>query len=173
MDDKPRRTRRLSPVPDGDEASGAVARNGNKAEVAITRWSLWQSGRLPLSEWTDDEIRNRLPAGAAEGSALSTLEDVQVRRELARRIQREYEELWFETVSHLKSIMRFGESDSDRLRAIQMISERAAGKVPDRIDLGGADSWSTLLNDVIGDDSIYADVVDAEITGDHAVGGSS
>ena len=49
----------------------------------------------------------------------------------------------------LEKIAESSEQDSARVKAIDLLLQRGAGKVPDRMVLVDEDPWDTILNDVL------------------------
>jgi hypothetical protein len=126
--------------------------------MARSHYTQWRNGDLRIEHWTSEELAKRAPDGAPPGFVMTLSEDAIARRELSRRVQVRYEALWLESIKQLRDIMMYADKDSDRLRAIELITERAAGRTAQRVDLSGADSWSEMLGDVIGDRAVLVDV---------------
>jgi hypothetical protein len=55
------------------------------------------------------------------------------------------------SINVIANVAYYGEKDSDRLKAAEIITERVLGKVTQRIEVHDADPWQTILDDIIDD----------------------
>lgn len=149
------------------EERSAAARAAKEAGEQ-TRFHQFRSGTLKVEDWDDEEIaRGQLKdrAGGFAGSGrqrFSPREQQAIRRELLRRGQIKLENMYFEGLKILSDIMVGGESDKDRLKAFQLMQDRVAGKVPERVEVGGVDAFSEVLASVI-DDGVLRDAEPGEV----------
>lgn len=120
-----------------------------------TRYELYKRGELKVTDLDDEEVaqqRFRDRAGGFNGRppVLTGKQQAEFRRELLRRGQRSLDSMYIEALGVLKEIAKSAVAeDRDRLKAADMLIQRVAGKVPDRVELGPVDAFSGVLEGII------------------------
>ena len=75
-----------------------------------------------------------------------------VSRELLRRGESEIRQGFIDAIKTLVEIAKSGEKDADRVRAANLIIERVAGKVPDKLVVAdGRPEWEDLVTAMLED----------------------
>lgn len=154
-------------------AKGVAAR----ARGERSRLEKYRAGEYPCSSWDDKEISKGKPRGLDGGftggyPSLTGRQHAEIKRELLKRGQRQMDESLGLALKTLAQIAQYGESESARVKAATILMERAAGKVPDKIELKSSDPWQDILDEVMDDEVLQrmgVDVpADAENAGDSA-----
>lgn len=124
----------------------------------------------------DDELSRgqfRNLGGTFQGSNIqkySAKTHADMKRELLKRGQSSLDGAYLKAISVLSEIADSGlAEDRDRIKAALAIMERVAGKVPDRIEVGGTDAFSDVLQGII-DDSVREDkpaAFEGEVLSEH------
>lgn len=122
-----------------------------------TRWEMYKAGDLKVADLDNEEIasqrfRDRLGGFVGRPPLLSGKQQQEFRRELLKRGQRKLDGMYEMALGVLKEIAASGMAeDKDRLKATDMIMQRVAGKVPERVELGPVDAFSGFLEGIIDD----------------------
>jgi hypothetical protein len=139
----------------------SIARkNEQKARGEKSRLQMYKDGELPISEWTEEELKRGRPAnlgGTFEGNAnivrLSSREYQALRAELLKRGQRMLDSMYHDAVKVLHEIAVDPVApEAARVKAANLIVERAAGKVVERVEIKSSDPWQDILDDVLNDE---------------------
>lgn len=109
-------------------------------------------GTENVSDWTDEELRRgqRMDkSGNFRGRPMKVIPKV-CYDELVRRTMNEAtQKFTTNLVAAVEALVSIATSDvaedKDRLRAIQMITDRAMGKAPDKLELTGHAKWEVAL----------------------------
>ena len=123
----------------------------------------WRDGEYPPSMWTDEEVRRGRPAhedGTFQGPppSMTGKQAAEIRAELLKRGQRRMDEMFDVALDTLKSVAQHGEQDSARVKAAQLIIERVAGKVPDKMEIKSSDPWQDIIDEIMLDEDIVRPV---------------
>lgn len=147
-------------------ARGRATRSANTARrrelrAAGVRSNIekWRAGEYPPSMWTDEEVKRGRPAhedGTFQGPppSMTGKQAAEIRNELIKRGQRKMDEMFDVALETLKSVALHGEQDSARVKAAQLIIERVAGKVPDKVELKSSDPWQDILDEILHDEDV-------------------
>jgi hypothetical protein len=136
------------------------------SEVRNERWRAFLEGEITVEDMDDEEIARaqfRAADGTFRGRPPKTVPRnfaQQVSRELLKRGDSRFRRLYFEAIEVLAEIARDGEKDGDRVRAANILLERVAGKVPEKVEYSTDErpAWQDfVLRKVSGGDE--ADVV--------------
>lgn len=117
----------------------------------------YRAGEYPVSAWTDEEVARGKPAnidGSFEGPmpTLSGKQQAEIKKELLRRGQRQFDSLYVDAIRALHSVAMHGENESAIVKAADLLIQRVAGKTPERIEIKSADPWQDILDDVLSDE---------------------
>jgi hypothetical protein len=145
--------------------------NANKAKRDAERVALreagvptplerFRAGEYPVSEWSIEEIKRGRPAnrdGTFDGPwpRLTGKQQSDIRRELLKRGQAEFDQAHVEAIKVLVQIAKSGEKDGDRVKAALAIIERVAGKVPDKVEIKSSDPWQDILDEIMDDEVLH------------------
>jgi hypothetical protein len=150
-----KRSDNLRKAREAREAKRAAA----KAEQGSTPTNLerFRAGQYPCSEWDDEEVAKGRPRGVAgefggQRPSMTGRQQAEAKRELLRRGQARFDELYTIAIDTLKEVAEGGEKDADRVKAALAIKEMVAGKVPERIEIKSSDPWQDILDDIMTDD---------------------
>jgi hypothetical protein len=129
-----------------------------KAAGERKRLDLYRAGELPISEWTDDELKHCRPANLDGGFAgspvkLTAKEYNAIKRELLARGQRMLDSYYHDALKVLHEIATdVVAPEAARVKAANLIVERTAGKVPERVEIKSSDPWQDILDEVLDDE---------------------
>jgi hypothetical protein len=130
-----------------------IRRPGSR--VKNDRWVAFLEGRLTIEEMDDEEIARaqfRSADGTFRGRPPKTVPRTfaqQVTRELLRRGESSVRRYFLASIQTLGEIATEGEKDSDRVRAANLLIERVAGKVPERVVVSeGVPEWEGAMDDL-------------------------
>lgn len=116
----------------------------------------YKDGEYPCTAWDDDEVSKGRPRDingsfASGYPSMTGRQHAEIKRELLRRGQRQMDENLGLALDTLAQIAKHGESESARVKAATILMERAAGKVPDKIEIKSSDPWQDILDEVMDD----------------------
>lgn len=117
----------------------------------------FRAGEYPISEWSDEEVFKGKPR-AMDGTFSGAMprftgrEHQQIKAELLKRGQRKMDGMFAEVVDVLHKVALYGETESARVKAAQILMERVAGKVPDKIEIKSSDPWQDILDEIMDDE---------------------
>jgi hypothetical protein len=123
-----------------------------------SRLELYRAGELPLTEWTDEELQRCRPANLDGGYAgalprLTSKEYAAIKREMLVRGQRMLDSYYHDAVKVLHEIATDPIApEPARVKAANLIIERTAGKVVERVEIKSSDPWQDILDEVLDDE---------------------
>jgi hypothetical protein len=140
----------------GREKVAQRAKDNPRPKSVPTRWQLHLRGELPVESWDDEEIARGYTKdkdGNFNGRPpnIPARTFAQTQRELRKRAQGKFDQHALNSINVIANVAYYGEKDSDRLKAAEIITERVLGKVTQRIEVHDADPWQTILDDIIDD----------------------
>jgi hypothetical protein len=134
----------------------AAERRALKEAGVKSNLELYRAGEYPVSAWTDDEVSRGRPAGLGgtyEGTvSLTAKQQQEIKKELLRRGQGQFDSMYVDAIKVLHRVAMYGEQDSARVKAAELLIQRVAGKTPDKIELHSADPWQDILDKVLDDE---------------------
>lgn len=116
-------------------------------------------GELKVSELDGEELkhfRGRDIDGEFKGRIrpIPSKLAAQIRQRLLNQMQANIEGFLPRAVAILQDIAEDSEQDSARVKAVDLILQRGAGKVPDVVRVGAEDPWDAILGDVLRDGAL-------------------
>lgn len=116
-------------------------------------------GELAVSDLDDQELsrfRGRDIDGEFKGRLrpLPVKLHAAIRQRLLNTMQANIEGFLPRAVEILNDIAESSEQDSARVKAVDLLLQRGAGKVPDVVRVGAEDPWDVILGDVLRDDAL-------------------
>jgi hypothetical protein len=116
-------------------------------------------GELTVADLDEEELkrfRGRDVDGEFKGQIkpIPVKLNAQIRQRLLGMMQASIEGFLPRAVSILEDIAEGSEQDSARVKAIDLILQRGAGKVPDVVRVGTEDPWDAILGDVLRDGAL-------------------
>lgn len=125
-----------------------------KPKPAKSRHQMLLDGELTVDEMDDDELqrfRGRDINGEFVGphKRLSPKMQGQIRQRLLDQMQRNIEGFLPRATEVLNQIMENSESDAARVKAIDILLQRGAGKVPETVRIGVEDPWDAVFADFL------------------------
>lgn len=138
-------------------ATLAARKQGPKATKS--RHQMLLDGELKVSELDPEELkhfRGRDVDGEFKGRIrpIPSKLAAQIRQRLLNQMQGAIEGFLPRAVALLEQIAEDSEQDSARVKAIDLILQRGAGKVPDVVRVGAEDPWDVILGDVLKDGAL-------------------
>jgi hypothetical protein len=125
-----------------------------KRETRPQRWAKLLDGSLTVRDLDDEELARmqvRDAAGTLGGTRYMIPSHLaqQMRAESVRRANDMLRTAGPKAVKRLLEIAEDPDTkDTDAIRALALVMERALGKVPDKVIVEGVDRWGQTLNDV-------------------------
>jgi hypothetical protein len=119
-------------------------------------------GELKVSELDDDELskfRGRDIDGEFKGriAPLPVKLHASIRQRLLGKMQANIEGFLPRATEILNDIAESSENDSARVKAVDLLLQRGAGKVPDVVRVGAEDPWDVILGDVLRDGGLESE----------------
>lgn len=119
-------------------------------------------GELSVAELDSDELqhfRGRDVDGEFKGRIrpIPTKLAAQIRQRLLNQMQGAIEGFLPRAIAILEDIAESSEQDTARVKAVDLILQRGAGKVPDIVRVGAEDPWDAILGDVLKDGALDSD----------------
>ena len=119
-------------------------------------------GELTVAELDDDELsrfRGRDVDGEFKGRIrpLPAKLHAQIRQRLLNTMQANIEGFLPRAVEILNDIAESSEQDSARVKAVDLILQRGAGKVPDVVRVGAEDPWDAILGEIVKDGALESE----------------
>jgi membrane-bound lytic murein transglycosylase len=131
-------------------------RRALRAAGVKSNLELYRAGEYPVAAWSDDEVSHGRPAGIGgtyEGTVgLTPKQQQEVKKELLRRGQGQFDSMYFDALQALHSVALHGENESARIKAADLLIQRVAGKTPDKVEIHSADPWQDILDKVLDDE---------------------
>ena len=129
---------------------------------AKSRHQMLLDGELKVADLDNEELR-RWRGRDVDGEFKGRIAPIpakireQMRQRLLSIMQAGFESFMPQAQALLEDIAENGDSDAARLKAIDMMLQRAAGKVPDTLRIGVEDPWEAVLKDALdGMDDVEA-----------------
>jgi hypothetical protein len=129
-------------------------REANPKDTRGQRWAKLLDGSLTVRDLDDEEIA-KMTVRAADGTFVGRRPQLpshlaqQMRAESVRRANDMLRTAGPKAVKRLLEIAEDPDTkDTDAIRALALVMERALGKVPDKVIVEGVDRWGQTLNDV-------------------------
>jgi hypothetical protein len=129
-----------------------------QSEPANKRWRLYFEGKLSIQDMDDEELARmtfRNSVGDFRGRPPATLPATfarDVSRELLLRGESEIRQGFIDAIKTLVEVARSSDKDADRVRAANIILERVAGKVPDKLVVSeGRPDWESLVDAMLAE----------------------
>lgn len=152
-------------------AAGRAARqkkiaeqNARKKEPRATksRHQMLVEGELAVADLDDEELkrfRGRDIDGEFKGRIrpLPPKIHAQIRQRLLGKMQSAVEGFLPRAVEILEDIAESSEQDSARVKAVDLLLQRGAGKVPDVVRVGAEDPWDVILGDIVKDGALESE----------------
>lgn len=131
----------------------------------------YRAGEYPVTEWSNDEVSRGRPAnrdGSFDGPwpKFTGKQQADIRRELLRRGQSKMDEAYLLAIKVLADVAKHGEKDSDRVKAADLLMQRTAGKVPERVEIKSSDPWQDILDEIMDDEVLQRMTEPAAAEGD-------
>lgn len=165
---KARREESLLRAQETRRQRGAVSRAA-RAAGEVSRLDKYRAGEYPCHEWEDEEVAKGRPKNL-DGSFTGTYPNLtgrqhaEIKRELLKRGQRKMDGLFDVALDALSSIAQYGESEAARVKAADLLVQRVAGKVPDKVEIKSSDPWQDILDEIMDDDVLQRMGVDMPAT---------
>lgn len=126
---------------------------------AKSRHQMLIDGELDVRELDEQELRRfrgRDIDGEFKGrtAPLPTQIHSKIRQRLLQTMQEGFEGFLPRAQAILEDIAEAGDTDSARVKAVDLLLQRGAGKVPDIVRVGAEDPWDAILSDVLREDGI-------------------
>lgn len=155
--------KRLDALARGREKSAANRRSrGKRAESAraagvLSPLERYRAGDYPVWAWDDEEVVKGRPANIGggfdgPGPSLTARQSAEIKRELLKRGQSRIDSLYVKAIEALADIAENGENEGARAKAADLLIQRVAGKVPDRIEIRSSDPWQDILDEIMDDE---------------------
>lgn len=146
-------------------AAGRAARAKQQAErksrpkAPKSRHQMLLDGEITVADLDGDELqhfRGRDVDGEFKGRIrpIPSKMAAQIRQRLLNQMQANIEGFLPRAVAILVDIAEDSEQDSARVKAVDLILQRGAGKVPDVVRVGAEDPWDAILGDVLKDGAL-------------------
>jgi plasmid stability protein len=124
-------------------------------ETRADRWARLLDGSLTVRDLDDEEIANmqvRAADGTFGGKRRNSIPSHLAQQMRAESVRRANDMLRTAGPKAVKRLLEIAEDpdtkDTDAIRALALVMERALGKVPDKVIVEGVDRWGQTLNDV-------------------------
>lgn len=139
----------------------AAARATRRKEnpEAKSRHQMLLDGELSVADLDDQELsrfRGRDIDGEFKGRIrpLPAKLHAAIRQRLLNTMQANIEGFLPRAVEILNDIAESSEQDSARVKAVDLLLQRGAGKVPDVVRVGAEDPWDVILSDIVREDAL-------------------
>lgn len=147
-------------------AAGRAKREATKKRAnspkTKSRHQMLLDGELKVSELDDQELsrfRGRDVDGEFKGrtAPLPAKIHAQIRQRLLNNMQTLVEGSLPRAIEILNDIAESSEQDSARVKAVDLLLQRGAGKVPDVVRVGAEDPWDAILGDIVRDGALESE----------------
>lgn len=141
-------------------ATRAVRRKTNPD--AKSRHQMLIDGELAVAELDEEELK-RFRGRDIDGEFKGRIRPIpsrlaaQIRQRLLNMMQANIEGFLPRAVAILQDIAEDSEQDSARVKAVDLLLQRGAGKVPDVVRVGAEDPWDVILGDIVKDGALDSD----------------
>ena len=170
---KPRRGRGRPPgmATDAQKAAMAKGRAKRASEIAArgkgpkatkSRHQMLLDGELEVADLDEQELEN-FRGRDIDGEFKGRIRPIpaairnKIRQRLINKMQAGFEAFLPRAQALLEEIAESSEQDSARVKAIDLLLQRGAGKVPDVVRVGAEDPWDVILNDVLQNDGLASE----------------
>lgn len=124
-----------------------------------SRHQMLLDGELAVADLDEDELsrfRGRDIDGEFKGriKPLPVKIHAAIRQRLLNKMQSTIEGFLPRAVEILNDIAESSEQDSARVKAVDLLLQRGAGKVPDVVRVGAEDPWDVILGDIVRDGAL-------------------
>jgi hypothetical protein len=145
-----------------EKRNKALAARKPKDPEAKSRHQMLVDGELGVADLDEQELskfRGRDIDGEFKGrtAPLPVKIHSQIRQRLLNTMQKNIEGFLPRAVEILNDIAESSEQDSARVKAVDLLLQRGAGKVPDVVRVGAEDPWDVILGDVLKDGGLESD----------------
>jgi hypothetical protein len=118
---------------------------------------MFRDGEYPIGEWEDEEVQRGKPRNLDGGFAgnwprFTGREQQQIKAELLKRGQSLVDSMYMDALKVLKDVAKNGDTSAARVKAADLLIQRTAGKVPERIEIKSSDPWQDILDDIMDDE---------------------
>lgn len=142
--------------------NATLAARKKEPRATKSRHQMLLDGELKVSELDPDELqhfRGRDIDGEFKGRIrpIPTKLAAQIRQRLLNQMQGSIEGFLPTAVAILQEIAESSDQDSARVKAVDLILQRGAGKVPDVVRVGAEDPWDAILGDVLRDGALESE----------------
>jgi hypothetical protein len=119
-------------------------------------------GELAVAELDEEELkrfRGRDIDGEFKGrtAPLPPRIHAAIRQRLLNTMQTAIEGFLPRAISILEDVAENSPTDAARVKAVDILLQRGAGKVPDIVRVGAEDPWDAILGDVLREDGLESD----------------
>ena len=139
-----------------------IAERKNGPRATKSRHQMLIEGELPVADLDEEELkhfRGRDIDGEFKGRIKPIPKRIhqQIRQRLLNKMQANIEGFLPRATEILSDIAESSEQDSARVKAIDLILQRGAGKVPDVVRIGAEDPWDAILGDIVREDGLESE----------------
>jgi hypothetical protein len=132
----------------------ATKKRANSPKPAKSRHQMLLDGELKVHDLDEQELkhfRGRDIDGEFKGRIrpIPAKLQAQIRQRLLNLMQANIEGFLPRAVAILESIAEESDQDSARVKAVDLLLQRGAGKVPDVVRVGAEDPWDVILGDAL------------------------
>jgi hypothetical protein len=122
---------------------------------AKSRNQMLMEGEITVEDLDDEELqhfRGRDKDGEFKGRVPPLPPKIReaIRQKLLQQMQTIVEGFAPRAAAVLESIAEGGEHEPSRVKAAELLLQRSAGKVPDKVLIGSADPWADALEEFLG-----------------------
>jgi hypothetical protein len=131
-------------------------------EATKSRHQMLLEGELSVDDLDEEELkhfRGRDIDGEFKGRIRPIPAKLagQIRQRLLNKMQANIEGFLPRAVAILEDIAESSDQDSARVKAVDLLLQRGAGKVPDVVRVGAEDPWDIILGDVLRDGALESE----------------
>lgn len=142
--------------------NAALAARKSDPKPEKSRHQMLLDGELKVADLDDQELsrfRGRDIDGEFKGriKPLPARLHAQIRQRLLNTMQANIEGFLPRAVEILNDIAESSEQDSARVKAVDLILQRGAGKVPDVVRVGAEDPWDAILGDIFREGALESE----------------
>lgn len=144
-------------------AAGRAKREATKKRASSpkskSRHQMLLDGELTPHDLDEEELK-RFRGRDVDGEFKGRIRPIpvklqsQIRQILLNKMQGAIEGFLPRAVAILEDIAEGSEQDSARVKAVDLLLQRGAGKVPDIVRVGAEDPWDVILGDVLREDAL-------------------
>lgn len=140
----------------------ATKKRANSPKPAKSRHQKLLDGELAVADLDEEELkrfRGRDIDGEFKGRIrpLPTKLHAAIRQRLLNSMQQSIEGFLPRAVAILEDIAEGSEQDTARVKAVDLLLQRGAGKVPDVVRVGAEDPWDVILGDIVKEGALESE----------------